>query len=69
VNEDDSEIGTLFELPGIIKFHNPLETLEVGYRLMNLSFLKPGVHAIEFWCDEEIVLHRRITVSKVPAPQ
>lgn len=63
-NEDENL--TVFEAGGSLTFKDPLQTIEIGFRLVNLTFPKPGTHAIEFWCEDELLLVRKIKVIQVP---
>jgi hypothetical protein len=65
VNEDEGN-ETVFQLSGPVNFVSPLQTIEMGFKLVNLSFPKPGIHAITFSCDDVPILHRRITVKLLP---
>jgi len=64
VNEDAGR-EPIFGMGGPVVFANPLQTIELGFKLVNLSFPKPGTHAITFSCDGEIILHRRFTVKQI----
>lgn len=61
----DARNETVFELGGPIIFINPMQTIEMGFRLVNLSFAKPGLHVIEFWCGESLILQRRFSVKQI----
>lgn len=59
----------IFGMKGVIPFPDPNQVIEMAFQFNNLTFLKPGVHAVEFFCDKELVLHRRFQVSILEQPQ
>ena len=63
INESDGAI--IFELGGSMKIDDPMQTVEMGFKLVNLTFPKPGIHAIQLWCDEELLMPKRINVNLV----
>ncbi len=64
INEDEQN-ETVFELGGPVIFNSPLQTVEMGFKLANLVFPKPGTHAITFSCDDVMILHRRFSVKQM----
>lgn len=63
VNESTS--ATVFEVAGGIKFDDPMKTVEIGFKLVNLAFQSAGSHAIQLWCDDELLMVKKIEVSKI----
>jgi hypothetical protein len=68
VNEDEGN-ETVFQLSGPVVFASPLQTIEMGFKLVNLAFPKPGIHAITFSCDDIPILHRRFSVQLIQPTQ
>jgi uncharacterized protein DUF6941 len=62
---ENGQQATLFEFEGSLNLLQPMQTAEVAFKLVNLTFPKPGTYAIEFWCDDELLLQRRISVSQL----
>lgn len=65
VNQDVGQ--KLFEvaLTSGVEFENPLHSVEVAFKLANVPFPIPGVHGMELWCNDELVLTRRFRVTKI----
>jgi hypothetical protein len=66
INEDENG-SKVFGMAGPLAFIDPLQTVEIGFRLVNLTFPKPGKHVIEFWCDGELLLERSFSVQQIIA--
>jgi len=64
INQDQSN-SKVFGMAGPLPFENPLETVEMGFKLVNLTFPKPGMHVIELWCGSELLLERRFNVQEL----
>jgi hypothetical protein len=60
VNESTND--AIFEAQGPLTFKDPNHVVEMNSQLNNVPFPKPGLHCIEFLCDDELVLHRRFDV-------
>ena len=63
-NETISPNTTFFELEGQVQFRDPMETVEMGFKMVNLTFPSPGVYCFELHCDDELILQRRIKVAQ-----
>jgi hypothetical protein len=63
INEADNSV--IFEVGGPITILDPMQTVEMGFKLVNLSFPKPGIHAIQFWCDDELLMPKRFNVKLI----
>jgi hypothetical protein len=55
----------VFELPGQIEFGGPTSVGELVFQLQQIKFEHPGVYAIEFWADGELLGSRKVTATKV----
>lgn len=65
VNESaEGKPDPVFELEGPISFGNPMETVELAFKLANLTFMAAGTHAIELWCDDDLIIQRRLVVEQ-----
>jgi len=57
----------VFELPGQIEFGGPTSVGELVFQLQQIQFTTPGVYAIEFWADGELLGSRKVSAQKVEA--
>lgn len=62
VNESD-ENTPVFGMKGMVPFSDPNHVVEMSFQFNNVPFPKPGLHCIEFFCDQELVLQSRFQVS------
>lgn len=68
VNES-GESTVVFEMKGTIPFADPNQVVEMSFRFNNVTFVRAGLHSIEFLCDGELVLQTRFNVTTVkPGP-
>ncbi|HYG74841.1 MAG TPA: hypothetical protein VEK08_07555 [Planctomycetota bacterium] len=58
----------IFELPGQIEFGGPTSVGELVFQLQQVQFAAPGVYAIEFWADGELLGSRKVSAQKVAQP-
>ena len=58
----------VFELPGQIEFGGPTSVGELVFQLQSVRFEKPGVYAIEFWADGDLLGSRKVSAQKLDAP-
>jgi len=65
---DESE-HVVAEVNGHIQFPDVHTVVELVFGLRDLAFPDPGVYAIEFYCDDALVLERRFHVVHVKPPQ
>jgi hypothetical protein len=63
INESDD--STIFEVGASLNISDPMQTVEMGFKLVNLTFPNPGNHAIQFWCDEELLMPKRFNVKLI----
>ncbi len=56
---------TIGEVTGQIEFANIHAVAELHFNLVNLTFPQPGLYAIEFYCDDLLVLERRFQVLQI----
>ena len=60
-HEDADE--PVFGAIGTIEFPNPMEVIEIGFKLRNVPIPDPGTYCLEFFCDDIPVLERRFVVK------
>jgi hypothetical protein len=58
--------STLFEVGGDVVFSDPMQTVEMGFKLVNLTFPNAGSYAIQLWCDGDLLMPRKINVIQTP---
>jgi hypothetical protein len=65
---DESE-HVVAEVNGSIQFPDVHTVVELRFDLVGLTFPEPGIYAIEFYCDDALVLERRFNVLPIKPPQ
>ena len=65
----DESDHVVAEVNGNIQFPDIHMVVELNFNLVGLVFPEPGVYAIEFYCDDALVLERRFHVTHVKPPQ
>jgi len=65
----DESDRVVAEVNGNIQFPDAHTVVELNFGLVGLVFPDPGVYAIEFYCDDALVLERRFHVIHVKPPQ
>ena len=61
---NESEQGkTVFGMKGVIPFTDPNHVVEMSFQFNNVTFVKPGLHCIEFLCNGELILQSRFKVD------
>jgi hypothetical protein len=65
---DESE-HVVAEVNGTIQFPDVHTVVELRFDLVGLTFPEPGIYAIEFYCDDALVLERRFHVLPIKPPQ
>jgi hypothetical protein len=60
--DDNTEIYTT---RGPIPFPDPNAVLELNFELFGLSFPSPGEYLMQFLCDDEIVIQRKLMLSEL----
>jgi hypothetical protein len=61
--DDESQISTM---KGPVPFPDPNAVLELNFELFGLTFPNPGDYLMQFLCDDEIVIQRKITLTELP---
>lgn len=56
------------EVQGKIQFNDVHTVAELNFDLVNLTFPEPGLYAIEFYCDDALILERRFQVLHIKPP-
>ena len=64
INEKDNSV--LFEVGGSVIFNDPMQTAEIAFKLVNLTFPNAGSYAIQLWCDDDLLMPRKINVTQTP---
>ena len=59
---------TIAEVKGKIQFADIHAVAELNFDLQGLTFPQPGLYAIEFYCDDALVLERRFHLLKIQTP-
>jgi hypothetical protein len=60
---DENQISTM---KGPVPFPDPNAVLELNFELFGLTFPEPGDYLMQFLCDDEIVVQRKITLTELP---
>ena len=56
------------EVRGPIEFPDVNLVVEMAFNFVGLEFPEPGLYAIEFYCDDTLVLERRFHALLIQAP-
>ena len=67
VHDESSHV--VAEVNGSIQFPDAHTVVELNFNLVGLVFPEPGVYAIEFYCDDALILERRFQVMHIKPPQ
>lgn len=62
VNESEQN-KVVFGMKGTIPFDDPNHVVEMSFQFNNVTFTKPGLHCIEFFCNDELILQSRFSVT------
>ena len=65
----DETNAVVAEVNGQIQFADVHAVVELNFGLVGLTFPEPGAYAIEFYCDDFLVLERRFQVVHLKPPQ
>ncbi len=65
---EDHKDEVVFRLDGSITFPDPTHVVEMSFQMNNITFNKPGLHSIEFFCEGELILQSRFEVLKLTKP-
>jgi hypothetical protein len=57
------------EVTGQIQLPDKNLVAELVFNFLGLEFPAPGLYAIEFYCDDSLILERRFHVQRISAPQ
>lgn len=60
---------TVGEVQGQIQFGDIHAVAELKFDLLNVNFPSPGLYAIEFYCDDMLILERRFQVLQIKPAQ
>jgi len=59
---------TLWEVNAPIAFANPNQVVELCFDLNRITFDTPGLHSLELYCADELLMERRFHVN-IASPQ
>jgi hypothetical protein len=65
----DESNHVVAEVNGTIQFPDVHTVVELRFDLVGLTFPEPGIYAIEFYCDDSLVLERRFYVLPIKPAQ
>jgi uncharacterized protein DUF6941 len=65
----DESNAVVAEVNGQIQFPDVHAVVELNFGLVGLTFPEPGAYAMEFYCDDFLVLERRFQVVHLKPPQ
>ena len=65
----DETSAVVAELNGQIQFPDIHAVVELNFDMVGLTFPKPGLYSIEFYCDDALILERRFHVIQAKQPQ
>lgn len=70
ISREDSEgrPQIFFEASGPLKLETPLHFVELHFKIVNALFHHAGIYTVEFFCDDELVLYRPLTVTLLQGP-
>lgn len=60
--DDETEVSTM---KGPVPFPDPHAVLEFNFELFGLAFPEPGDYIMQFLCDDEILIQRKLTLTEV----
>lgn len=67
INQETEQPVT--EVTGQIQLPDRNLVAELVFNFIGLEFPAPGLYAIEFYCDDALILERRFHVQHIPPPQ
>lgn len=62
---NDETGDVVADVNGQIQFPDVHAVAELAFNFVGLQFQKPGLHSIEFYCDDTLVLERRFHVTQI----
>ncbi|HUJ70773.1 MAG TPA: hypothetical protein VLZ30_00920 [Verrucomicrobiae bacterium] len=65
----DESNHVVAEVNGNIQFPDVNMVVELNFSMVGLVFPEPGVYAIEFYCDDALILERRFHVTHIKPAQ
>lgn len=57
------------QVQGQMQLNDIHAVAELNFDLLNVNFPAPGLYAIEFYCDDALILERRFQVLQIKQPQ
>ena len=61
-SDDNKEVSTM---RGPVVFPDPNAVLEFNFEMFGVTFPKPGEYIMQFLCDAEIVIQRKLTLTQI----
>lgn len=62
---NDETGDVVVDVNGQIQFPDIHAVAELAFNFVGIAFPKPGLHSIEFYCDDTLVLERRFHVTQI----
>lgn len=62
----DGTDRTLWEVAAPICFNNPNQVVEICFDLNRITFELPGLHSLELYCMDDLLMERRFNVNVSP---
>ena len=60
--DTDKEVSTM---KGPVVFPDPNAVIEFNFEMFGVTFPEPGDYIMQFLCDDEIVIQRRLTITQI----
>lgn len=67
MDSPDGSERTLWEVAAPISFSNPNQVVEICFDLNRIAFDCPGLHSLELYCGDDLLMERRFHVNSSPA--
>ena len=61
-SDSEEEVSTM---RGPIEFPDPNAVLEFNFEMFGMTFPAPGEYIMQFLCDDEIVIQRKLTLTQL----
>ena len=63
MDSSDGEDTTLWEVAAPIAFNSPNQIVEICFDLNRITFDSPGLHSLELFCQDDLLMERRFHVN------
>jgi hypothetical protein len=65
VGEQGSEDKQFLSVSGTIEFPDPNQVVEMLFNLNGVTFERPGLHTFELYCEGNLLLEKRFSVTEL----